>query len=349
MLAFDFKSTSQGEIHGIGLDADLESDINTIFKLYGTQTYGLTNFDDYAASAPNWKHYEIPIGQYYTGEHLYLFFANDHDIASPTAESYFSNIALFNQPPTASPTSTPTATATFTPTFTHTPTHTSTAIATSTFTPTVTSTFAPTATSTPVNGYTYDRTAAIAYADQWAHEPRNTNYPLSGETGCNCNDCTNYISQVLHNGGYPLRSGNWNENSVFEWWYRDGILFQPDYSKTWSVTDWLNTYFAQYPNEFDVVSSVSTLEGGDVILLDLRNNDTNAPIPDGKPDHGRVIVGYGYTSTNQDDYTDGCGNNLSVPASEYVLLANQHCTDRWHVVWNYNIQDVPRWYIHVID
>lgn len=154
---------------------------------------------------------------------------------------------------------------------------------------------------------------------------------------------------MLHNGGYPLRSGNWNENSVFEWWYRDGILFQPDYSKTWSVTDWLNTYFAQYPNEFDVVSSVSTLEGGDVILLDLRNNDTNAPIPDGKPDHGRVIVGYGYTSTNQDDYTDGCGNNLSVPASEYVLLANQHCTDRWHVVWNYNIQDVPRWYIHVID
>ena len=145
VLAFDFKSTSQGEIHGIGMDTDQiappVSPINT-FKLYGTQAYGLTNFNDYAASAPNWKHYEIPIGQYYTGEHLYLFFANDHDIASPTAESYFSNITLFNQPPTATltitntPTRTATATATSTSTPTATPTKTATPTATATFTPT---------------------------------------------------------------------------------------------------------------------------------------------------------------------------------------------------------------------
>ncbi len=141
VLAFDFKSTSQGEIHGIGMDTDQiappVSPFST-FKLYGTQAYGLTNFDDYAASAPNWKHYEIPIGQYYTGQQLYLFFANDHDIASPTAESYFSNVTLFNQPPTATPTvtNTPTRTPTSTPTFT--PTKTATPTATATFTPTIT-------------------------------------------------------------------------------------------------------------------------------------------------------------------------------------------------------------------
>jgi hypothetical protein len=125
------------------------------------------------------------------------------------------------------------------------------------FTPTLTAT--ATATVTPTNSYTYDRTAAVAYADQWAHEPRNTNYPLSDETGCNCNDCTNYISQVMHNGGYPLRTGTWDDHSPFEWWYRDS-LFGADYSYTWAVTDWLNVYFAQYPNEFDVVGSVSLLE-----------------------------------------------------------------------------------------
>ena len=223
---------------------------------------------------------------------------------------------------------------------------TPTPTATSTSTPTPT--FTPTITSTPPNSYTYNRTSAVTYADNWAHL-RNTNYPLANETDCNCNDCTNYISQVLHNGGYPLRTGDYDENSYYEWWFRDPAQYFVNYSTTWSATNWLNVYLTQYPNEFDTVSSVSTLEGGDFILLDLRNNDTNAPIPDGKPDHGRIVVGYGNTSTNQSDYTDGCGNNLSIPSSTYVLLANQHCTDRWHVAWNYNIQDIPRWYIHIID
>ncbi|PIO47003.1 MAG: hypothetical protein CMR00_12740, partial [[Chlorobium] sp. 445] len=53
----------------------------------------------------------------------------------------------------------------------------------------------------------YNRTAAVSYADSWAHG-RNGSYPNYG-SGCGCNDCTNYISQVLHNRGYPLRTGNW--------------------------------------------------------------------------------------------------------------------------------------------
>lgn len=126
-------------------------------------------------------------------------------------------------------------------------------------------------------------------------------------------------------------------------------MFGADYSYTWGVTNWLNLYVAQYPNEFDVVSSEIQLDGGDFISLDLRNNETNEPVPDGKPDHGRVVVGYGNTSTSQDDYTDGCGGNNTIPPTTYTLLVNQHCTDRWHVAWDYNIQDIPRWYIHVID
>jgi hypothetical protein len=222
---------------------------------------------------------------------------------------------------------------------------------TPTFTPTITPT--ATATVTPANSYTYNRAAAVAYADQWAHEPRNTNYPLSEETGCNCNDCTNYVSQVMHNGGYPLRTGSWDDNSPFEWWYRDPAPFQPDYSLTWAAANWLNLYFAQYPSEFDVNPPISTLEGGDLIILDLRNNDTNESVPDGIPDHGRVVIGYGNSSTDPTDYIFYdvfCQiENDPVPASEYMLLVNQHCVDRWHVPWNYNIQDKPRWYIHVID
>lgn len=162
ILAFDFKNTAHGEIHGVGLDADLESDINTTFKLYGTQDYGLTNFNDYAASAPNWKHYEIPVGQYYTGMQLYLFFANDQDVPNLTVESYFSNVVIFSQPPTAVPTntntptytSTVTATSTYTPTATFTPTTTATFILTPTFTPSAT--FTPTALSWRLGNYRPD-------------------------------------------------------------------------------------------------------------------------------------------------------------------------------------------------
>lgn len=84
-LEFDFKSTTQGEVHGVGFDTDQFADSSKTFKLYGSQIFGLTAFNDYAASAPEWKHYVIPVGQYYTGQMLYLFFANDHDVANPTA------------------------------------------------------------------------------------------------------------------------------------------------------------------------------------------------------------------------------------------------------------------------
>lgn len=204
-----------------------------------------------------------------------------------------------------------------------------------------------TSTASHVNAGNYDRGAAVSYADTWAHT-RNSNYPNYG-SGCGCNDCTNYISQVLHNGGYPLRTGNWDENSIFEWWYRKRFGLWWQNSKTWSAADWLNTYVHQYQAaEFEIRSWPTDLEAGDFYLMDLYNNDDPDQPPDGKPDHGRVIVGYGLTSTNQGDYTDGCGNNKPIPPQTDTLLANQHCVDRWHVAWDYEIPgSVGRWSIHV--
>jgi hypothetical protein len=234
---------------------------------------------------------------------LYLFFANDHDVASPTAESYFSNVQI----------------------------------------------------SVQTSAYSYDRIAAVSYADEWAHD-RNEDYPLANETGCNCNDCTNYISQALYEGGYPLRTGDWDDNDDAEWWYRadDNDPSTPENSKTWSATDWFKFYIDHYDDEFVVNPYPPVPQGGDFILVDIRNNTVpSILIPDGLPDHARFLVGYGWTSTDPSDYTDGCGgpNPIVVPESEYTLLANQHCTDRRHIAWDYNI-DFDRygvWYIHVID
>jgi len=96
VLEFDFKSGAQGEVHGIGLDDDNKMSESRTFKLYGTQTWGIPTYNNYAPSAPNWKHYAIPVGQHFLGGQNYLFFANDHDVPNPTAESYFSNVRVYD-------------------------------------------------------------------------------------------------------------------------------------------------------------------------------------------------------------------------------------------------------------
>lgn len=68
---------------------------------------------------------------------------------------------------------------------------------------------------------------------------------------------------------------------------------------------------------------------------------------DGFYDHIRVIVGWGNTSTNQRDYTNGCGTNTPVPTVVYTILGNQHCIDRWHVAWDYGVLSYGLLYVRV--
>ncbi|HRF38222.1 MAG TPA: hypothetical protein PK198_05525, partial [Saprospiraceae bacterium] len=46
-LQFDFASTAPGEIHGIGFDNDSIIGPERTFKLYGSQNWGITNFNNY--------------------------------------------------------------------------------------------------------------------------------------------------------------------------------------------------------------------------------------------------------------------------------------------------------------
>mgnify|MGYP001558450080 CR=1 FL=1 len=103
IIEFDYKSTAQGEVHGIGLDSDNNLEAGRVFRMYGTETGGyLDAYKDYVTYAPAWRHYKIQPYSYYRGRTydntqnlLHLFFANGHDIAGPTAESYFSNVRVY--------------------------------------------------------------------------------------------------------------------------------------------------------------------------------------------------------------------------------------------------------------
>lgn len=190
-------------------------------------------------------------------------------------------------------------------------------------------------------GARYDRAAAVAHADQFAHA-RSSDYPDYG-SGCICNDCTNFVSQALHKGGLQLKTGQWEKDDVFEWWYKK-TLFWYENSKTWSATDWFNTYLFQYPNEFEVRDWPTQLEAGDFFILDLHGKTDDDP-PDGIPDHARFVVGEGVSSVDPAEYT--CTDTPIPPATE-GLLVSQHCTDRKRVLWDFNLKNFGVWSFHVI-
>ncbi|TWX70672.1 hypothetical protein ESZ36_03135 [Colwellia demingiae] len=97
VIEFDFKSTTQGEIHGLGFDDNLSISQDKTFKVHGTQNWGISDFDMYSGSGVT--HFTIPVGQFYTGNFQYLFFVNDDD-SNPTGNSLYSNIVVYeNTPP----------------------------------------------------------------------------------------------------------------------------------------------------------------------------------------------------------------------------------------------------------
>jgi Putative amidase domain len=173
----------------------------------------------------------------------------------------------------------------------------------------------------------YNRSTAVSYADTWA-KSRNSNYPNYG-TGDGCNDCTNYVSQVLHNGGVPQISGS---DDAFHWYTYKDFWGTWKGSKSWAATDWFNTHASQFQStRYQYYSSgPSTLSSGDFFLMDLPTN------PFQGPDHARVIVGWGTVLE---------GDQIG----QYKLLANQHCVDRKRVRWDYNLPaGTLLWAWHVI-
>ncbi|MDP5030972.1 MAG: IgGFc-binding protein, partial [Paraglaciecola sp.] len=95
VIEFDFVSTIQGEIHGIGFDADLTLNEENNFNLFGSQIYGIQDF--IYTDIGELQHFVIPVGEYYTGAMNYLFFAMAHDVTNPSADSIFSNIQVYEK------------------------------------------------------------------------------------------------------------------------------------------------------------------------------------------------------------------------------------------------------------
>ncbi len=94
VLELEFGSTIKGEVHGIGFDNDDNISSNRTFKFYGTQSWGILNYNNYPGDN-SWRRYVIPVGQFYTGAFNRLFFVADNDIGTGEGNSYFRKIKIY--------------------------------------------------------------------------------------------------------------------------------------------------------------------------------------------------------------------------------------------------------------
>ena len=92
-ISFWFRSTKKGEVHGIGMDDNEVLSSNLTFRLYGTQGWGRSDFNNYPGDG-EWRHYQIPVGQFYTLQAQYLFFVADHDVGTRDGNSYFRDVVI---------------------------------------------------------------------------------------------------------------------------------------------------------------------------------------------------------------------------------------------------------------
>ncbi|MDX2447199.1 MAG: hypothetical protein QNK29_08400, partial [Desulfobacterales bacterium] len=97
VLAFDFMSTIEGEIHGIGFEEDDNLwNGQRIFQLFGTSAWSYHWSPPYTATdMGSYVHFSIPVGQYYTGSNMSLVFVNDDD-GAVIGNSWFKNVRIHN-------------------------------------------------------------------------------------------------------------------------------------------------------------------------------------------------------------------------------------------------------------
>jgi len=91
-ICFDFKSNgTQGEINGIGLDTDNSLSANWLYRVYGTQTWGINDHYGYTGGG-DWQSYSLILDDF-SGDFDRVVFTNDADGGQAT-NIYYRNVRV---------------------------------------------------------------------------------------------------------------------------------------------------------------------------------------------------------------------------------------------------------------
>jgi hypothetical protein len=85
--------------------------------------------------------------------------------------------------------------------------------------------------------FAYNGAAAAQYADQYATSPNSGSYPVFSD------DCTNFVSQAVHAGGYSFVGGS-SSTSDYRWWLHTDFWtwYGYSWSNSWSVANDYNNF-----------------------------------------------------------------------------------------------------------
>ncbi|WP_428909488.1 amidase domain-containing protein [Niallia sp. Krafla_26] len=118
--------------------------------------------------------------------------------------------------------------------------------------------------------FQYNRQKAVQYAERWWNDynPAYKNFKV---------DCTNYVSQCLHQGGAPMRG---HPNRSQGWWMQNN-----NWSYSWSVAHALQLHLKSSKSGLRAreVSNPEELLPGDVICYDFEG--------DGRFNHNTIVTG----------------------------------------------------------
>ena len=92
-LEFEFRSNQEGEIHGIGFSSDDRLYESRIFKLFGSQAWGVRGQYNYTSPGA-FQTFRIPVGNHFTGRNMSLVLVNDQDSGDESNDGYFRNVRL---------------------------------------------------------------------------------------------------------------------------------------------------------------------------------------------------------------------------------------------------------------
>ncbi len=179
----------------------------------------------------------------------------------------------------------------------------------------------------PTGSGSYTASSAISYANTWAMD-YNTNVYQTVP-----NDCTNFVSQCLRAGGWPLANTSYAKSNIYAWYYKSS---QSNNSWTWNAAQNLWQFIVTNSNPsrgWDIgivypgttsVAYPSTVVYGDVFFYDWED--------DGVMGHATIYVANG-TDVGTSQYT----------GSYYTgALIDGHSSARLKAIWSLSYYNLAR-------
>lgn len=167
---------------------------------------------------------------------------------------------------------------------------------------------------------TFNHTAAIAYARQWA-AGRNPEYPDAGGSV----DCTNFISQCLVAGGWPMIPG-YKKIRDF-WWCDQQDLTKKNWSSSWAAAPdmaaffWLSSRAELLWVTQGILPSVKSLQAGDVLMYGERDEVTSA-------EHACLV-----TWVNTQDPKNSIMHQHGLGPWRYFKYLDELYSEKWWKAW----------------